>query len=275
MTSNQHSISHPPTPGSALWVYAHPRHESFNGELLRVGRDALSARYNVTTSDLYARGFDPVLGERDLGSQAGNPGNIAVQAGEAYTQGQTLVDVRAEHEKLADAELLVLQFPLWWYGTPAILKGWLDRTLTDSFAYGDLDPDTGVPLRYGDGGLTGRRALVIVTVGEDDRSMGSRGISGDIESILFPLTHGALWYVGIDVLELHVVYDADGLDAEGVEHEVSRLVERIDGLDGNGGGEPERPVPYRRLRDGDYAGTRALDGSILPGRTDLGIHRRE
>lgn len=271
MTTRNHLISHPSTPGSALWVYAHPRRNSLNGELLRAGQDALSRRYDITTSDLCAQNFDPVLDETDLRSQSGHPGNIAVQAGEAYTRNELRPDVREEQRRLAEAELLVLQFPLWWYGTPAILKGWLDRVLTAGFAHGDLDPDLGVPRRYGDGGLAGRRALVIVTVGEDDRSTGSRGISGDIGSILFPLTHGVLWFVGIDVLEAHVVHDADGADADRVGREVSRLVERVNGIDS----DAERPIPYRSLRDGDYAGTRALDDGILPGRTDLGIHRRQ
>ncbi len=59
--------------------------------------------------------------------------------------------MRAEQDKVAAAELLVLQFPLWWYGPPAVLKGWLDRVLTAGFAFGDVDPVSGVPLRYGDG----------------------------------------------------------------------------------------------------------------------------
>lgn len=261
------TIAHPPTPGSALWLYAHPRHESFNHRLFRAGARALEERFTLATSDLYAQGFDPVLGAQDLGELASTPGNIAEQAGEAYLRGQAAPDVLTEQQKLADAELLIVQFPLWWYGMPAILKGWFDRVLSAGFAYGDQDPELGVPRRYGDGGLTGRRALVIVTVGEDAGSIGSRGISGDIDALLFPLTHGVLWYVGIDVLELHVVHDADGLDAEAVQREVTRLSDRLRGI----GDEPA--VPFRRLRDGDYRGTRALRPELLPGRTDLAIHR--
>lgn len=260
------TISHTPTPGSALWVYAHPRPDSFNGQLFRAGTRALSEHYSVTTSDLYAQGFDPVLGNGDLGDLREESGNIGALAGEAFARGQVPADVREEQAKLADAELLVIQFPLWWYGTPAILKGWFDRVLTAGFAYGDLDPELGVPRRYGDGGLAGRRALIVVTAGEDERSIGERGISGDLDSLLFPLTHGTLWYVGIEALELHVIHDADGLDEAGVEREIARLNERIDAL------TTETGHPYRRLKDGDYAGTRALAPEILPGRTDLAIH---
>ncbi|MGP9538317.1 NAD(P)H-dependent oxidoreductase [Brachybacterium sp. AOP43-C2-M15] len=265
------TVDHPPLPGSALWVLAHPRQQSLSGHLFRAGTRALSQGHDVMTSDLYAQGFDPVLGDRDLGEPADRPGNLAALAGEAYTRGLTATDVRAEQEKLAKAELLVLQFPLWWYGPPAILKGWLDRVLTDSFAYdSELDPELGMPRRYGDGGLTRRRALIVVTAGDDERTIGPRGVSGDLDSLLFPLTHGALWYVGIDVLDLHVVHDADGLDEVDGERETRRLVDRLAGIDS----EPSRP--YRRLRDGDYpAELRALDPRIATGRTDLGIHRRD
>lgn len=223
-------IENPPTPGSALWVYAHPRRGSFNDLLFQAGTEALSATRDVATSDLYAQGFDPVLSTRDLGDLADTPGNIAEQVGEAFSAGRLPDDVRAEQAKLAAAELLVIQFPLWWYGPPAILKGWLDRVLTAGFAYGDMDPELGVPRRYGDGGLTGRKALVVVTAGEDERTIGPRGISGDIDALLFPLTHGTLWYTGIETLDLHVVTDADTLDASAVDRETERLRSRIAGL---------------------------------------------
>lgn len=263
------TVDHPPTPGSALWVLAHPRHDSLNGQLFRAGVEVLSRDHDVAVSDLYAMDFDPALGEQDLGEPVGRPGNLAVLAGEAYSQGRLRPEVESEHTKLAAAELLILQFPLWWYGPPAILKGWLDRVLTDSFAYdNELDPELGIPRRYGDGGLTRRKALIVVTAGEDERTIGPRGVSGDLNSLLFPLTHGALWYVGIDVLDLHVVHDADNLSLAGAEHETRRLRGRLDGIDA------ERTRPYRRLRDGDYpSDLRALHPELLPGRTDLGIHR--
>ncbi|CRZ16350.1 NAD(P)H-dependent oxidoreductase [Mycolicibacterium neworleansense] len=260
------TITHPPKPGTALWLYAHPRRGSLNDHLFRAGTEALSARYEVMTSDLHAQEFDPVLSNRDLGEPADKPGNIVELAGEAYSRGQLPADVRAEQAKLATAELVVVQFPLWWYGPPAILKGWFDRVLTNGFAYGDLDPELGVPRRYGDGGLIGRRALIVVTAGEDARSIGPRGISGDLESLLFPLIHGTLWYVGIETLDLHVIYDADGLEPAGIDLETQRLQDRLRTIDT----EPVRR--FRRLRDGDYQETRALRGDLLRGRTDLGIH---
>lgn len=261
---------HEPMPGRAHWVYTHPRSNSLNRRLLRAGSAALSERYDVTVSDLYADGFQPALGERDLGSFAADPGSTSELTGKAYELGEVAPEVRREQERLAAAELLVLQFPLWWYGPPAMLKGWVDRVLQTGFAQGEFDESTGLPRRYGDGRLMGRKALIVVTAGDDQRTLGPRGISGDIETLLFPLTHGALWYVGIEALDLHVVYDADSLDEAGQDREAEHLTTRISGLQD----EPGRP--YRRLVDGDYGrNSRALRTDIHPGRTDLAIHRRE
>lgn len=81
-----------------------------------------------------------------------------------------------------------------------MLKGWVDRVLQTGFAQGEFDESTGLPRRYGDGRLIGRKALIVVTAGDDQRTLGPGGISGDIDTLLFPLTHGALWYVGIEAL---------------------------------------------------------------------------
>jgi NAD(P)H dehydrogenase (quinone) len=252
----------------AHWIYAHPQPDSLNARLFVVGREALSNEYDIETTDLYAQGFDPVLSARDFGKPLGRSGNLVDLMAEAYAAGELPPDVVEEQRKVASADLLVFQFPLWWYGVPAILKGWFDRVLTNGFAYGPSDPETGLPLRYGEGPLHGRRALLVVTAGEDARSIGPRGISGDIDSLLFPMTHGTLWYTGVEPLDLHVVHDADGFGADDAEREGARLVERLARV------RTERPSrPYRRLKDGDYRGTRALRADVLPDRTDLGIHR--
>ncbi|MDP9794903.1 hypothetical protein J2S43_003415 [Catenuloplanes nepalensis] len=97
-----------------------------------------------------------------------------------------------------------------------------------------------MPRRYGNGGLAGRRALIVVTAGDDAGSLGPRGISGDLDSLLFPLTHGILWYVGIEPLDLHVIHDADALDATAADRETDRLRQRLKTI------HTEPPVRFRR-----------------------------
>ncbi len=60
----------------------------------------------------------------------------------------------------------------------------------------------------GEGVLKGKRALVSVLTGGPAADYGPRGINGPLEQLLFPLTHGALFYPGMDVLPLHAVYGA-------------------------------------------------------------------
>src|SRR5208282_3268209 len=45
-------------------------------------------------------------------------------------------EIEAEMEKLFWCDVLVLQFPLWWFGMPAILKGWVDRVFAMGRIYG-------------------------------------------------------------------------------------------------------------------------------------------
>lgn len=253
----------------ALYVYAHPEAVSLNRQLFDAARAELERTHTVEVSDLYAMGFEPLLGPGDVPAQRNADGSFLDRWLAAQHGGTLPDDVRAEQRKLVDADLIVLQFPLWWYGVPAVLKGWIDRVFGAGFGTDGVDESTGLPTRYGAGLLAGKRALVIVTVGEDERTMGARGLSGDLDSVLFGLRHGTLFYSGIDPYETHAVFDADGLDADGVAREVARLTERIAGLGS------EEPVRYRTLASGEYRTGRALRADLAPGRTDLGIHRTD
>lgn len=60
------------------------------------------------------------------------------QSSQAYHQGSQTSDIADEQEKLLWADTVIFQFPLWWFGMPAILKGWIDRVYASGFAYGTL-----------------------------------------------------------------------------------------------------------------------------------------
>jgi len=259
-------MSHRP---NALWVYAHPARRSLNAELYRAGTAALGATHTVTTSDLYAQDWDPRLSRRDIAAAPDNGETFGELTRDTYLAGTLPSDVRAEQAKLAEADLLVLQFPLWWYGMPAILKGWFDRVFVNGFAFGVRDPETGRTLKYGEGGLAGRRALVITTAGDRPTSFLPRGLNGDIESLLFPLLHGTLWYAGIAPLQPHLVSGTDLPGWAGYRDEVDRLAARLATV------ADEEPIPYRRMRDGDYDDDRVLHRDILPDRDDLGVHQHQ
>ena len=117
----------------------------------------------------------------------------------AYQKGILASDIRQEQEKLKWCDLLISQFPLWWFSMPAIMKGWIDRVLTPGFAYSQT-------MIYNHGGLSGKRAFILLTTGSSKRQSSSRGINGPIEAILFPIHHGLLYYVGFAVLPPFIVW---------------------------------------------------------------------
>jgi NAD(P)H dehydrogenase (quinone) len=252
----------------ALVVTAHPSTRSLTAELARVARSALEGSgCSVEVSDLYAMGWDPAVRLEDYGAVAGTAETVAAQSKHAYDVGTLAPAIVAEQDKLRRADLLVLVFPMWWHGMPAILKGWFDRVFINGFAFG-LQDDAGLPRKYGDGGLAGRRVLAVVTAGDRAESFEPRGLNGDLEELFFPFLHGTAWYTGMEPLRLHLVAGVDRPGWDRFDGEVERLRERIAGLGG------EAPIRYRALSDGDYGRDRKLRVEVLPGERGLRIHER-
>jgi putative NADPH-quinone reductase len=105
-----------------LYLYAHPLEESFHAAISRAARDGLrDAGHQVDFCDLYAEGFNPVL------SAAERRGYHEVPANRAPVEDHV--------RRLEQAEALVLSFPTWCFGLPAILKGWMDRVLLPGVSF--------------------------------------------------------------------------------------------------------------------------------------------
>ena len=115
-----------------LWVSAHPEPKSLNAALRSDALSALrGADHDIRTSDLYAMRWNPVVTADDFGHDPHHRLLVGARSGQALTEGTLAPDIRAEQRKLAWADAVIVQFPLWWYGMPAILKGWFDRVFVD------------------------------------------------------------------------------------------------------------------------------------------------
>jgi NAD(P)H dehydrogenase (quinone) len=252
-----------------LWVYAHPDPRSLNGSLRDLGIAVLREHgHDVRESDLYAMGWNPVVGHGDFAHDPAERLDVLEESQRALESGTLSEDIRREHDKLRWADTLVVQFPLWWFGMPAILKGWFDRLFVQGFAQGVLDPETGRARRYGDGGLAGRRAMVITTVGANRATTGPRGIHGDLDEVLFPLTHGTLWYSGMTVVAPFVVNGTVALSDEDYADAAARLRERLVAL------PDAEPIPFRHQNGGDYDEHLVLRPDRAPGEDGVGVHLR-
>ncbi|MCM6778381.1 NAD(P)H-dependent oxidoreductase [Nocardia sp. CDC159] len=255
-----------------LIVYAHPEPKSLNGSLKDLAVSTLErAGHQVRVSDLYAMNWKAVVDAADYGPDASNPLRVARDSGRAFDAGTLTPDVRAEQDKLLWADTIIFQFPLWWYTMPAILKGWVDRVFTYHFAYGVGEHSADkYGERFGEGTLTGRRALLSVTIGGPQSHYSARGINGPIDDLLFPIQHGILYYPGIEVLPPFVRYGADRMTDADYADVAKAWKERLLTL------QSTEPIPFRRQNFGDYEipALQLKEGLELVGRTGFGLHVR-
>ncbi|GAA4429965.1 NAD(P)H-dependent oxidoreductase [Georgenia halophila] len=264
-------------PSTVHWISAHPEPRSLSGSLRRDGIAFLRERgHEVIESDLYAMRWDPVLRPRDGAVSADNGARgehegrfrVSQDTRRAYLAGEQQPDVAAEQHKLREADAVVVQFPLWWYGLPAILKGWIDRVFVSGFAFGK-DPYTGRRLRFEQGPFTGKRALVVTTLGDREGSIGPRGKSGELTETLFGLLHGTFAYTGMSVLRPWALPSADFTTPEEYQAASADLLGRLADL------FDERPIPYRPQFTGDYTADWELVPHIRPGESGLSVHLQD
>lgn len=252
-----------------LWLFAHPEPRSLSGALLRCGLRALDRQgHEHRVSDLYAMGWKAAVDAADFQHDSGRRLVVGACSREAYESGALGEDIRAEQDKLRWADAVVVQFPLWWYGMPAILKGWFDRVFVRGFAFGVTDSE-GRARRYGDGLLAGKRAMVVVTAGAREASLGPRGINGELNALLFPLQHGTLWYSGISVVPPLLVPGADRASASTYRESAHRLGERLRQL------PRTEPLRFRSQNGGDYDENLVLRSDLAEDRSGLRVHHAQ
>ncbi|MFC4001186.1 NAD(P)H-dependent oxidoreductase [Prauserella oleivorans] len=252
---------------NVLWVYAHPEQRSLNGSLKEQGLRTLAEQgHAVRVSDLYAMKWDPVVDAGDFGHDPATRLLVGEEARRAYHERSLSPDIVAEQEKLVWADAVVVQFPLWWAGPPAILKGWFDRVFVNGFAFGVKDPATGRTLRYGDGGLAGKRALLVTTIGARRATYGPRGVHGELNDVLFGMQHGIFWYTGMEVLPPFAVYSADRLGSEDFARAAEDLRQRLAAL------PTAEPIRFRHQDGGDYDDDLVLRPVIAPGQSGIAAH---
>lgn len=258
---------------NVLLVFAHPEPKSLNGSLkdFMVQRMEKSG-HQVQVSDLYAMQWKAVLDANDnIAKQEGERFDPSQNSQQAFYNNTQSADIACEQEKLRWANAVILQFPLWWFSMPAILKGWVERVYTYGFAYGVGEhSDKHWGNRYGEGNLAGKRAMLVVTAGGWESHYDARGINGPINDILFPIQHGILFYPGFDVLPPYVIYRTGRVDEDAFAQACDELGERLDNL------WVTQPIAFRKQNNGDYdIPALTLRADILPGQSGLSIHEYE
>jgi NAD(P)H dehydrogenase (quinone) len=149
-----------------LYLYCHPLPESFHAAIRAKALDGLrAAGHEVDLLDLYAERFDPVLSEDARRHYHDTSRN---QAGlEGYVR------------RLKSADALIVQFPVWCFGMPAMLKGFIDRMFMPGVAFDISDPERVKPtlgnLKRVAGIVTyGRPRWTAITMGDPPRKIVKR-----------------------------------------------------------------------------------------------------
>jgi NAD(P)H dehydrogenase (quinone) len=167
-----------------LTVVCHPKPSSFSHAVAaQFIAGAERAGHTVELADLYAEGFDPIVSERDL---------------QQFDGVEMPDDVLQEQARVERSDALCLVFPIWWYGAPAMMKGWLDRVWSAGWAYTwHQEPEGSL--------LPSRPCAVLVPMGASRRQLDRWGYDNDLENLW---RYGVLGYCGVDPIRLEFLEDS-------------------------------------------------------------------
>ena len=187
---------------NVLLVYAHPNPRSFNQAILDMVDATLRDRGHATRiHDLYRMQCRAVLDGEDLLRN---------------WRGDLPADTRREQDAVLWARGLVFVYPIWWFGPPAILKGWIDRVFTRKVAF-DFSP-SGMK-----GLLTHEKALILNPLGGDEASYREHRWH---ELLVRPMAEGILGACGVKNVSHRAFYQVPTVgqtERQGMLEEVRAL----------------------------------------------------
>lgn len=172
-----------------LTVIDHPRRDSLTHAVAaRFAKGLAAGGHEPVLHDLHAAGFDPRMPPADEPDWQDIDKKYSATA-------------EAEMARIRAADALVLVFPVWWWGLPAMSKGWIDRVFNRGFAY---DGDRALPVR----------TLLFLGVAGSGRATYEKNrydLAGEIQ-----ILHGIGHYCGVADTRLEYLYDSLG-DAAAIQ----------------------------------------------------------
>src|SRR3989338_5236672 len=170
-----------------LIIYAHPNAKSFNHaikETIEAGLRESAKDYLLR--DLYQMRFDPLLNLNDLS---------------LMQEGKVAEEIRREQELIKDASVLIFIYPVWWFGMPAILKGYIDRVFSYGFAFEFTDKGP-------EGLLLNKRVVIFNTAEGTERLYSSLGYA---EAMKTTTAAGIFEFCGMKVVLHKYFYEVNSV----------------------------------------------------------------
>ncbi|MEM6932104.1 MAG: NAD(P)H-dependent oxidoreductase [Pseudomonadota bacterium] len=169
-----------------LTILDHPNPASFSAAVAQRFMDgARAAGHSVELADLHTEGFDPRWSIREV-----DPDDRSVSS----------ADVVAEQARIARADAICLVFPLFWWGMPSMIKGWVDRVWTWGWAYDQLDDRERSLQRF-------RSGILLIPAGARSDEMEAEGYLAAMETAWIKGTFG---YFGLSPRRLEVLHGSTG-----------------------------------------------------------------
>ncbi|KEF58473.1 uncharacterized protein A1O9_06399 [Exophiala aquamarina CBS 119918] len=168
-----------------LIVISHPNEKSLTHSLAqRVTDGAESKGHTVELLDLYKDGFNPIFSTRDFEQFEGVP----------------MTEDVLRHQRLVEkADAIFLIFPVWWYGLPAMIKGWLDRVFSAGWAYKvEVDPEGTL--------LAHRPCTILAPAGASANQLNRWGYDKQIQHLW---RYGVFGYCGFEPLRITILEDSE------------------------------------------------------------------
>ena len=165
-----------------LTLLDHPDPNSFSSAIAReFCAGAESVGHSTELVDLHAERFDPRWSMADI---------------DGDTLGQVPADVLAEQERIGRADAIGFVFPLFWWGMPAMTKGWVDRVWSWGWAYDQLDDPEKSLQRP-------RTGVLLVPAGARSDEMEELGYNASIKTAWIDGTFGYFGFVNRELVLLN------------------------------------------------------------------------
>jgi NAD(P)H dehydrogenase (quinone) len=209
-----------------LLMSAHDDTKSFVAALQNSALSVLERTENkIIVTDLYSQSFNPVASMLDFKTSSGTHANYMFEQQRAVNIGNGFSpDIEAEMQKVKDADMIVIHFPLWWGSVPAILKGWFDRVLAMGFAW---DSDN----RYEKGLMKGKKVFLVVSAGDPESYYSTEGMhKATVSQHIYGITHGTLAFCGFDVLKPYIIHNVTAASREELESRIDEYRIILDSL---------------------------------------------
>jgi len=176
-----------------LTVFAHPFRDKYPSAVMEAFHTPFrSAGWTIDTLDLHAEGFDPRFTAEDHAHFWGGP---------------IPPEIAAAHARVDTADRMAFVFPVYWWGMPALMKGWIERVFTVGWAYqfGSGVKDRGKGKKTS---LLGDKPTVLIGIaGAKQRTYEKYGYDAAMRT---QINVGTFAYCGVKDVESHLIFDVEG-----------------------------------------------------------------